>query len=102
MIIQFSTDSEYLPREDDKTLPISVAIKGLNEDAKFYLHPNCPINENDRQHDSFKSTFVPFDYYGIEYREIDLTIKRKRNSHYCRFESFIFYSYKDIEFLFSD
>ena len=102
MIRQFSTDSEYLPREDDKTLPISVAIKGLNEDAKFYLHPNCPINENDRQHDCFRSPFVPFDYYGIEYREIDLTIKRKRNSHYCRFESFIFYSYKDIEFLFSD
>lgn len=115
MIYRFATDSEFIAPTGEKTVPVSIGLQDSNKELKkFFLHPRAPIPENFRVHETFSSEFAPFDFYGLEWRrntDIEITsiengvrhtkkIKADRPKNFCRFESYIFFSYKDLEFLF--
>lgn len=93
------TDTEYIPVPDFPTLPISVQLSSPGRDAVVYLHPSAPISKDYRKHKTFQSPFAPIDFFGWDWKldDGDTTVK-----NYKRLDLFMFYSLKDIEFLFRD
>src|SRR3569832_42799 len=112
----FDTDSEYIPRLDKPTIPLTVQFHS-NGNNREYLHPNHPLSDNDIQYvreilnnagesNALHVAECPFlildylyDTYGIEVRHAPDPNVRARvkvlNIH-------LFFSIKDVEFLFSD
>lgn len=96
--VKFSVDTEYQPQTDQPTIPISVQIKPEVGPVKFFIHPQCPLEDSALAHPRFSSPFAPIDYLGLPWR----LASGQRSKNYLTVEAVVFFSFKDIEFLFSD
>lgn len=90
-------DTEYQPVRDKPTIPITVQVKTADGGARMFLHPLAPVEENKRHHPTFRSPFAPIDGLGLNWRDSE-----ERTEHAFQIEVYMFFSFKDIEFLFAD
>lgn len=100
MINYKSTDSEYQPELDEKTRPINVTMASPYLPEAFLIHPNAcnRVKEKAREVGDkiFESPFAPIDYLDVEWKDVSRNCK-----NYQTYEVEIFWSFKDIEFLFA-
>ena len=97
--LKVAVDTEFQPITDNPTLPISIQLKSEYGVEKFFLHPDTPIPELYRKHPVFTSPFALIDYFLLECRERP---SGKRVANTLKLEIYIFFSFKDLEFLFAD
>ena len=105
MKLIFATDSEFVPKLDNPTEPLSLTIEDERGNTKFYIHPNA--SEDVLKHAKkigdkiFKHDFAILDFledvYGFEVGKKSENVNYK---NYVTLEILIFFSFKDIEFLF--
>lgn len=95
-----STDSEYQSELDAKTRPINITMASPYLPEAFFIHPNAcdRVKEKAREVGDkiFKSPFAPIDYLDVEWKNAPRNCK-----NYQSYEVEIFYSFKDLEFLFA-
>lgn len=96
--IIISVDSEYKTLANNKTKPISIQIYTPGREPRFYLHPDVELAQEERKHPTFKTPFVVLDYLNFEWDFLDDPESIKKT---LRLELHLFFSFKDIEFLFA-
>lgn len=96
-----ATDSEFQPILDEKTRPICVTMHSPGLPEAFYIHPRASkrVREKAREVGDvvFQSPCVLFDYFGLEWK-----FAGKNCKNYDTYDIVIFWSFKDLEFLFAD
>lgn len=99
VVLTLAVDTEYQTERWGETTPISVQLGSPIRQPQFFLHPNTPLSQKERKHDTFASPFAPLDYFGYdwEYTDKDTTLCGT-----VRLETYFFFSMKDLEFLFAD
>lgn len=106
MIITIAGDSEFIPKVDSPTIPLCLTLEDSASNGKFYIHPNAPKDVLDHAlkvgDKIFKHDFALLDYledcygYKVGYSK-DIKLK-----NYSQLELVMFWSFKDIEFLFKN
>lgn len=101
--LELGTDSEFKPVLNASTVPICLTIQD-NEQSRFYVSPNAServlLKAKEVGHKIFQKDFTILDFledvYGYATKKIDN--KKYKNSKLI--DIVIFYSFKDLEFLF--
>lgn len=97
--IALNVDTEYQSVRNNPTQPLTVQLEGNGKLAKMFIHPSAPIADDLRKHPIFKSPFAPIDYFGWEWRDSVDDDRELRES--IVIDVHLFFSFKDIEFLFA-
>lgn len=104
--LSIATDSEFQPKINCRVTPIGLVIEDSNGNQRFYIHPNASprVLKKARQvgHKIFKYDFAILDFlkdvYGYNVKNLDGTESLKNLK--C-VDIHIFWSFKDLEFLFA-
>ena len=105
MKVEIVVDTEYLSQINKPTIPICVTLNDRLNNKAFYTHPNAPkdvldhankFNDKIFKHDCVILDYLE-DYYGFKVRN---NVDNAKHKNYYKVEIIIFFSFKDIEFLF--
>ncbi|MFM6397278.1 MAG: hypothetical protein ACKPFF_11425, partial [Planktothrix sp.] len=104
--LSIATDSEFQPKINCRVTPIGLVIEDSNGNRRFYIHPNASprVLKKARQvgHKIFEYDFAILDFlkdvYGYNVKNLDGTESLKNLK--C-VDIHIFWSFKDLEFLFA-
>ncbi|MFM6195167.1 MAG: hypothetical protein ACKPEN_11240 [Planktothrix sp.] len=107
MKIILATDSEFVPKLDNPTEPLSLTIEDEQGNARFYIHPNASkdvLKHTKKIGDKiFKHDFAILDFledvYGFK---VGKKLEGVNYKNYVTLVILIFFSFKDIEFLFKN
>lgn len=107
MKLILATDSEFIPMIDNPTQPLSLTIEDGQGNIRFYIHPNA--SEDVLKHAKkigdkiFKHDFAILDFLEDVYQfKVEKVEDGKKLKNYKSIEILLFFSFKDIEFLFKN
>jgi hypothetical protein len=107
MIIQIATDSEFIPYNNNSTIPLCLTFQDAQNNVAFYVHPNAPkdvlehaakVGDKVFKHDFAILDYLE-DYYGFKVKKASENTKYK---NYTTLEILIFFSFKDVELQFKN
>lgn len=106
MIITIAGDSEYVPKNDNPTEPLCLTLEDSGNNCAFYVHPRAcnevlehAVKVGDK---IFKHDFALLDYLEDTYKYKVGNAKEVKYKNYTKLELVMFWSFKDIEFLFKN